>query len=122
MAIHNQIGPKRLVVGAHYGLRDWLAQRVTAVIMAVYTVILLVWFFGAQDFSYEGWASIFATQWMKLATFVTLLSLFYHAWVGIRDIWMDYVKPVGVRLTLQVLSIVWLVACAAFAAQILWGV
>ena len=122
MATHNQIGRKRLVVGAHYGLRDWLAQRVTACIMAVYTVILLAWFFGAQEFSYGGWASIFAAQWMKLATFVALLSLFYHAWVGIRDIWMDYVRPVGVRLTLQTLSIIWLVACAAYAAQILWGV
>ncbi|CAB3795867.1 Succinate dehydrogenase hydrophobic membrane anchor subunit [Paraburkholderia ultramafica] len=122
MAPHHQIGPKRLVVGAHYGLRDWLAQRVTAVIMAVYTVILLVWFFGAREFSYDGWSSIFATQWMKLATFVALLSLFYHAWVGVRDIWMDYVKPVGVRLFLQALSIVWLLACAGFAAQILWRV
>ena len=122
MASHNRIGPKRLVVGAHYGLRDWLAQRITAVVMAVYTVILLAWFFGARDFSYEGWASIFATQWMKLATFVALLSLFYHAWVGIRDIWMDYVKPVGTRLVLQALTIVWLLACAGYAAQILWRV
>lgn len=122
MAANNRIGLKRLVVGAHYGLRDWLAQRVTATIMAVYTVILLVLFFGAHDFSYEGWASIFSAQWMKLATFVTLLSLFYHAWVGVRDIWMDYVKPVGVRLLLQSLTIVWLLACAGYAAQILWRV
>jgi len=41
MATQNRVGPKRLVVGAHYGLRDWLAQRITAVVMAVYTVILL---------------------------------------------------------------------------------
>jgi succinate dehydrogenase / fumarate reductase, membrane anchor subunit len=122
MAANHRIGPKRLVVGAHYGLRDWLVQRVSAVIMAVYTVILLAWFFGAQDFSYEGWASIFATQWMKLATFVTLLALLYHAWVGVRDIWMDYVKPVGVRLFLQALTIVWLLGCAGYAAQILWRV
>ncbi|WP_321944001.1 succinate dehydrogenase, hydrophobic membrane anchor protein [Burkholderia cenocepacia] len=122
MAANNRIGSKRLVVGAHYGLRDWLAQRVTATIMAVYTVILLVLFFGAHDFSYEGWASIFAAQWMRLATFVMLLSLFYHAWVGVRDIWMDYVKPVGVRLLLQSLTIVWLLACAGYAAQILWRV
>lgn len=122
MAAPHRIGPKRLVVGAHYGLRDWLAQRVTAVVMAVYTIILLAWFFGAQDFSYEGWASIFATQWMKLATFVALLALFYHAWVGVRDIWMDYIQPVGVRLLLQALSIIWLLACAGYAAQILWRV
>jgi len=122
MAANNRIGSKRLVVGAHYGLRDWLAQRITATIMAVYTVILLVLFFGAHDFSYEGWASIFAAQWMKLSTFVMLLSLFYHACVGVRDIWMDYVKPVGVRLLLQSLTIVWLLACAGYAAQILWRV
>jgi succinate dehydrogenase / fumarate reductase membrane anchor subunit len=122
MSANNRIGSKRLVVGAHYGLRDWLAQRITATIMAIYTVILLVWFFAAQAFSYDGWAAIFAVQWMKLATFVTLLSLFYHAWVGIRDIWMDYVKPVGTRLLLQALTIVWLLACAGYAAQILWRV
>jgi succinate dehydrogenase hydrophobic membrane anchor protein len=81
--------------------------------MAVYTVMLLVLFFGAHDFSYEGWASIFSAQWMKLATFVTLLSLFYHAWIGVRDIWMDYVKPVGLRLRCKSLTIVWLLAVRA---------
>jgi succinate dehydrogenase / fumarate reductase membrane anchor subunit len=122
MAERNHIGPRRLVVGAHYGSRDWLAQRVTATIMAVYTIILIVWFFGAHSFSHEGWASIFAIEWMKLVTFVALLSLFYHAWVGIRDIWMDYVKPVGVRLFLEALTVVWLLACAGYAVQILWRV
>lgn len=119
---NNQIGPKRLVVGAHYGLRDWLAQRITGVIMAVYTVILLACFFGAKDFSYFGWAGLFAKQWFKLASFVTFLALLYHAWVGVRDIWMDYVKPVAVRLTLQILTLVWLVACAGWMVQILWRV
>ena len=119
---NNNIGPKRLVVGAHYGLRDWLAQRVTAIIMAIYTVILLVKFLCAKEFSYASWADIFSVQWFKLLTFVVLLSLFYHAWVGVRDIWMDYVKPVSVRLTLQVATILWLLGCAAWAAQILWRV
>ncbi len=115
-------GSKRLVVGAHYGLRDWLAQRVTAVVMALYTVILLISFLSGNNFSYEGWAGLFAQQWFKLATFVTFLSLFYHAWVGMRDIWMDYVKPVSVRLSLQVATLLWLVGCAGWAAQILWRV
>lgn len=57
---------------------------------------------------------------MKLLTFVTILSLAYHAWVGMRDIWMDYVKPVGVRLALQVFTLVWLVGCAGWAIQVLW--
>jgi succinate dehydrogenase / fumarate reductase membrane anchor subunit len=117
---NNNIGPKRLVVGAHYGLKDWLAQRVTAIVMTVYTVILLVAFLTANDFGYEGWAGLFAQQWFKMATFVTFIALYYHVWVGMRDIWMDYVKPVSVRLSLQVATVLWLIGCAGWTAQILW--
>lgn len=117
------IGPKRLVVGAHYGLRDWMAQRVTAIVMALYTVILLVAFLTGSNFSYEGWAGLFSHQWFKLATFVTFVSLLYHAWVGMRNIWMDYVtKSVAARLVLQVATLLWLVGCAGWAAQIIWRV
>ncbi len=118
----SNVGRKRLVVGAHYGLKDWMAQRVTAVIMVIYTATLLIAFLTGQNFSYEGWAGMFARQWFKLFSLVTLAGLFYHAWVGMRDIWMDYVKPVGLRLTLQIITIVWLVVCAAWAVQILWSV
>ncbi|WP_039785326.1 succinate dehydrogenase, hydrophobic membrane anchor protein [Herbaspirillum huttiense] len=116
----NNIGPKRLVVGAHYGLRDWLAQRATAVVMAVYTVILLVCFLTSSGFSYDGWAALFSHQWFKVATFAAFMALFFHAWIGVRDALMDYVKPVGTRLVLQVATIVWLIGCAGYAAQILW--
>ena len=122
MANKNNIGPRRLVVGAHYGVKDWLAQRVTAIVMAVFTVVLLVSFLTGQNFSYEGWAGLFARQWFKLFTMVTFFGLFYHVWVGIRDIWMDYIKPVGIRLTLQTLTVLWLLGCAAWTVQILWSV
>ncbi|KQY01662.1 MULTISPECIES: succinate dehydrogenase, hydrophobic membrane anchor protein [Massilia] len=122
MATPKNIGQRRLVVGAHYGMRDWLAQRVTAIVMVVFTVILLVSFLTGQNFTYEGWAGLFARQWFKLFTMVTFFGLFYHVWVGIRDIWMDYVKPVGIRLTLQIATVLWLLACAAWTVQILWSV
>ncbi|MCD2515948.1 succinate dehydrogenase, hydrophobic membrane anchor protein [Massilia sp. G4R7] len=122
MATKNNIGPRRLVVGAHYGVKDWLAQRVTAIVMAVYTIVLLVSFLTAQEFSYEAWAGLFAKQWFKLFSLVTFLGLFYHAWVGIRDIWMDYIKSAGLRLFLMLLTIFWLLACAAWTVQILWSV
>ncbi|KFI06796.1 succinate dehydrogenase, hydrophobic membrane anchor protein [Massilia sp. BSC265] len=122
MANKNNIGPRRLVVGAHYGVKDWLAQRVTAIVMAVFTVVLLVSFLTGQNFTYEGWAGLFARQWFKLFALVTFLGLFYHAWVGIRDIWMDYVKSAGLRLFLMLATIFWLLACAAWTVQILWSV
>ena len=121
-ATKKNIGQRRLVVGAHYGMRDWLAQRLTAILMAVFTIVLLVSFLTGQNFTYEGWAGLFARQWFKLFTMVTFFGLFYHAWVGVRDIWMDYVKPVGIRLTLQIATVLWLLACAAWTVQILWSV
>jgi succinate dehydrogenase / fumarate reductase, membrane anchor subunit len=119
---NDNIGPKRQVVGAHYGVIDWLAQRVTAIVMALYTVVLLVTFLTTKSFGYEAWAGMFAQQWFKLISLVTFIALLYHAWVGMRNIWMDYIKPVGVRLALQAFTVLWLVACAAWAVQILWRV
>lgn len=113
---------KRTVVGAHYGLRDWLAQRLTGVIMAVYTLVLLVSLMFLPELSYGTWAGLFASAWMKVLTLLALLSLIWHAWIGVRDIWMDYVKPTGVRLLLQVATIVLLVSYACWAVIILWRV
>jgi succinate dehydrogenase / fumarate reductase membrane anchor subunit len=114
-------GSKRIVVGAHYGLRDWLAQRVTAAIMAVFTLVVLAQVLFSQGaIGYDKWAGIFSPQWMKVLTFTVIVALLYHAWVGVRDIWMDYIKPAGIRLLLQILSIVWLVGCAGWAIQVLW--
>jgi succinate dehydrogenase / fumarate reductase membrane anchor subunit len=113
-------GSKRVVVGAHYGLRDWLSQRVTAVLMALFTVVLAVQVLMPGPMGYDRWAGIFAAQWMKVLTFVVFIALAWHAWVGMRDIWMDYVKPVGTRLALQVATLVWLVACTGWAVQVLW--
>jgi len=114
-------GSKRIVVGAHYGLRDWLAQRVTAALMALFTVLLLAQvIFSKGPIGYDKWAGIFSAQWMKVLTFTVIIALLYHVWVGMRDIWMDYVKPASIKLVLNVFTIVWLVACAGWGIQVLW--
>ena len=113
-------GSKRIVSGAHYGLRDWLVQRATASLMALFTVVLLVQVLLPGPLGYDKWAGIFSAQWMKVLTFTVIVALAWHAWVGIRDIFMDYVKPVGLRLVAQVATIVWLVGCAGWAVQVLW--
>ena len=116
-------GSRRTVVGAHYGTRDWLAQRVTAVLMAIFTLVVLAQvIFTRGEIGYDKWAGIFASQPMKMLTFATIVGLLYHVWVGMRDVLMDYIKPVGVRLVLQILVIVWLLGCAGWAIQVLWRV
>ena len=117
----DNFGYKRTVVGAHYGLRDWLSQRVTAVLMALFTLILLVQLVLTKGpIGYDRWVSMFSSQWMKVLTFCVILALIWHAWVGMRNIWMDYIKPVGLRLVLQIFTIVWLVGCAGWGIQVLW--
>ena len=116
-------GTKRTVVGAHYGMRDWLSQRVTAALMALFTLLVVGQvIFTRGPIGYDQWAGIFAAQWMKVLTFAVIAALLWHVWVGMRDVWMDYVKPVGLRLALQIVTIVWLTACAGWAVQVLWRV
>jgi succinate dehydrogenase / fumarate reductase membrane anchor subunit len=114
----------RVTTTAHYGLRDWLSQRLTAVVMAVYTLLWIVILFraapdGGLDFA--GWQALFASGTFRVLTFLFLACLYWHAWVGMRNILMDYVKPTGLRLALQAVVIAVLVAYTGWAVQILWG-
>ena len=114
-------GTQRIVVGAHYGFRDWLSQRITAGLMALFTLLVLAQvLFTNGPIGYDKWAGIFSAQWMKVLTFVVIIALLNHAWVGVRDLWMDYIKSAALRLSLQIFSIVWLVGCAGWAIQVLW--
>lgn len=111
----------RVVVGAHYGLRDWLVQRVTAVVMTVYCVVLAGWLLSQPYLNYDVWIGLYSSQWMHIFTLLFLLSLFFHAWIGVRDVVMDYVKPAGVRLAIHVLVILTLAFYSIWSVQILWG-
>src|SRR3546814_1740558 len=110
----------------HYGTLDFIAQRVTAIIMAVYTLVLLGGILFTPELNYEGWRGLFTFTCLSLpvgqmlAT-LAFMSLVWHAWIGVRDIWMDYVRSAGLRLFLQVLTILWLVGALVYFAKILWS-
>lgn len=112
---------KRVVTGAHYGLRDWLIQRITAVVMSLYIVVLAAYVLMQPYLDYDVWTALFSSQLVRTFTLLFFLSLFYHAWVGIRDIVMDYVKPVSARLIIHVLVILVLILYVIWSVQILWG-
>jgi succinate dehydrogenase / fumarate reductase membrane anchor subunit len=115
------IGSKRLVVGAHYGLAGFIGQRVTSIVLTLWIFLVGVsMLFG--PLSYDTWAALFAPLWMKIVTLIALFSLLYHAWIGMRNIWMDYIQPVWVRLSLETITILWLIACGVWSVQILWRV
>ena len=109
----------RVVVGAHYGLKDWLAQRVTAIYMALYAPIMAVLLLVSPG-GYEGWRALMAHSAVRFLSFVFVICLCWHAWIGVRDIWMDYIKPVGIRLAFHVLTAFSLIGCAGWAIQVIW--
>ncbi|MEP6679205.1 MAG: succinate dehydrogenase, hydrophobic membrane anchor protein, partial [Betaproteobacteria bacterium] len=83
---------------AHYGWRDWLSQRVTAAIMLLYTLLILAVVLWHGGVDHDAWKALFAHGAFKLASFLFMMALLFHAWVGVRNIAMDYIKPTGVRL------------------------
>ncbi|WP_367065538.1 succinate dehydrogenase, hydrophobic membrane anchor protein [Oryzisolibacter sp. LB2S] len=114
-------GYKRTVVGAHYGWRDFVVQRITAVLITLFTLLLLAKVLLIQGpIGYDSWAAIFAPQWMKALTFSVIVALIWHAWVGVCSVLYDYAKPAGFRLFLQSLAALWLVSCGGWAIQVLW--
>ncbi|MGV8933621.1 MAG: succinate dehydrogenase, hydrophobic membrane anchor protein [Gallionellaceae bacterium] len=111
----------RIVTGAHYGLRDWLIQRVTAVMMLLYTLVIFIYCLLQPVLDYNTWTLLFSSNVVRSFSLLFLLGVFYHAWIGLRDIVMDYVKPAFIRLLIYVLIILALLLYAIWSVQILWG-
>ncbi len=111
---------ERIITGAHYGLTSWLVQRVSAVVLACFALLMAGWLVAHPHPDYAAWAGLFGGNAMRSFTLLVLLALFVHAWVGVRDMVMDYVKPVWLRLALYVLVILALVLYAVWSVQILW--
>ena len=82
------------------GMRAWLLQRLTAVFIATYSLLLIGWCVINYPINYQSWFSLFSNPFILVATVMFYLSLFIHAWVGVRDILVDYAKPSSVRFIL----------------------
>jgi len=108
-------------VGAHYGLGDWLMQRFTALVMAIYTIVALGYLLAQAPRNQADWKAMFAGGFFRVATMIFFAALAYHAWVGMRDILMDYVKPAYLSLALQVSVALVLLGYLVWSAAILWG-
>jgi succinate dehydrogenase / fumarate reductase membrane anchor subunit len=119
--LENQHVKSKVVVGAHYGLFDWLAQRATATIIVLYLLAMIASVVSTSaPLDRAQWSYLFSLSCIQTMTFVALLAIAYHAWIGMRDIWMDYIKPTGLRLVLHVSTIVFLLGCLGWAVEVLW--
>jgi len=102
------------------GFSAWLVQRLSAVYMSVFIIAVLFWSL-AVDLDYAQWQAGFDTMWVKLAVLLFALSLFLHAWIGVRDVIVDYIHPLGLRLIKLSLIAVYLLFNGFWLLSVLWG-
>lgn len=112
---------RKTVAGSHSGTGWWLAQRISAVILLLAGAGLLLGFWSAYPFNYTAWHSAFQQSFIKLLVWLVVASLSLHAWIGLRDVLMDYVKPIALRLPMNVMVLLVLVMCVVWVTAILWG-
>lgn len=102
------------------GLQDWLIQRVTAVILAAYTVFIFSCIILIGSDNYERWHALFSHPLTKIATLMALISLIAHAWIGIWTITTDYLKLLAIRLFFQILVLLTLLGYFIWGIRLVW--
>lgn len=103
-----------------HGLRAWILQRVSAVYLAVYFVVAGFFLLTSPPANYAEWRGWIADPWINLATGLFILSLLIHAWVGIRNVVMDYAPHTGLRITLFSIIGMTLAGCGIWSVRILF--
>jgi succinate dehydrogenase / fumarate reductase, membrane anchor subunit len=112
----------QLLTSKYPGMRLWLSQRLSAVIMTVYIVLLIILLAALQPNNHAAWRALFATSWMRVATWLFFLSLFIHAWLGVSDVFKDYIFNLKLRAVLQMVVDILLVIYLIWATFILWNI
>ncbi|MCP5277130.1 MAG: succinate dehydrogenase, hydrophobic membrane anchor protein [Thiobacillus sp.] len=108
--------------GAHRGLDMWLMQRASAVYMALFIPVFIVLAACASPLDHAAWRTLFVPLYMKLGMLIFVLSLLVHAWIGLREIFIDYVHFLALRLALYFAAWTAYAACLVWAVDILWSV
>ena len=108
---------------AAQGLRAWLLQRFTAIYLAMYLAAVLSYTVVRGGFSYGEWRSWLGGPVMGVTTALFALAILLHVWVGIRDVLIDYIHAVWLRLALMaatalvlLASLLWIVRALTLAA------
>ena len=102
------------------GFSAWLLQRLPGAYMAVFIVIAIAWVM-MTDIDVNVWRQGFQSVWVQLGVLIFGLSLLLHAWIGLRDVVIDYIHPLGVRLLALSLVGLFLLANGFWLLSIIWG-
>lgn len=103
------------------GVHDWLLLRAAAIVITLYVLYILGFIFTADSLTYGIWRGFFASNITKVFTVLTLISILAHAWIGMWQVLTDYIKPLALRLILQLIIVVALVVYLVYGTLVVWG-
>lgn len=106
----------------HRGFWDWIIQRVSAVLIGAYAIFLLAYFMTYQPIYFAQWSNLYHHIFMKIITFIVIVSVLWHAWIGLWTVLTDYVHHKLLRLFLEIVICLLLLGYFAFAIDTLWGI
>jgi succinate dehydrogenase / fumarate reductase membrane anchor subunit len=104
------------------GVHDYILVRASAIVITLYIIYMIGFFATSGVLTYEVWSGFFSSAFTKVFTLLTLFSILIHAWIGMWQVLTDYVKPVAIRLGLQLLIVVALLVYVIYGFVVVWGV
>ncbi|MBM6550436.1 succinate dehydrogenase, hydrophobic membrane anchor protein [Marinomonas ostreistagni] len=103
------------------GLYDWMMQRISALVLSVYSIFIIGYLVLNPDLTYEQWSGLFETTAMRIFSLLALLSVGIHSWIGLWSVSTDYIKATGVRFFFQSLCGLAMFIYVVWGVQVLWG-
>ena len=104
------------------GVHDYILVRATAIVLTLYILYMVGFFAITGDVTWEVWTGFFSSAFTKVFTLLALFSILIHAWIGMWQVLTDYVKPLVIRLPLQLAIVVTLVVYVIYGFVVVWGV
>jgi succinate dehydrogenase / fumarate reductase membrane anchor subunit len=106
---------------ASSGLRSWLLQRLSAVYIVLFLIIIaLAW--GGQPITYHAWRLWVAHPVANIALLLFVLALLLHAWIGGRDVVIDYIHSVAGRYVALIIFALGIIIMGLWSLRLLISV
>ena len=103
------------------GLFDWLFQRISAVVLASYSVFMVIYLLVNPQLDFAQWDALFGMTSVRIFSLMALLSLGAHCWIGLWSVSTDYLKPFALRFLFQMVVGVLMFIYTVWGVQLLWG-